>query len=154
MRFPNVVGERATHGVVFDFINKLNRNNRKLEVLGNGNQDKPYLYVKDLIDAICFFRENSGEKLNYINISVDSTVKVSEIARITADEMGLCPEITYQEEERGWVGDVPKFEYKPDKLRDLGWNAGTTSADAVRKSVRKILEESQSIKGCKIGCSW
>ena len=140
IRFPNVVGERATHGVVHDFINKLTRNNKKLAVLGNGNQDKPYLYVKDVVEAICFIRENCCEKLNYINIGVNSTVKVKQIADIVAKEMGLCPEITYQEQEAGWVGDVPAFKYKLDKIHKLGWNLEITSSEAVKKSARNILE--------------
>ena len=140
IRFPNVVGERATHGIVHDFINKLTQNNKKLAVLGNGNQDKPYLYVKDVAEAIYFIKENCCEKLNYINIGVNSTVKVKQIADIVAKEMGLCPEITYQEQEAGWVGDVPAFKYKLDKIHKLGWNLEITSSEAVKKSVRNILE--------------
>lgn len=147
IRFPNVVGERATHGVVYDFIKKLTLNNKELTVLGNGNQDKPYLYVKDLVDAVCFIWKNCGENLNYINIGVNSTVKVKQIAAIVAEEMRLAPEINYQEQEAGWVGDVTTFKYKLDKIQKLGWKTEISSSEAVRKSVRKILE------GSKIKCS-
>lgn len=146
IRFPNVVGERATHGVVYDFINKLNRNNKELAVLGDGNQDKPYLYVKDIVDAIYFIWKNSDKKLNYINIGVNSTVKVKQIANIVAEEMGFCPEINYQKQEAGWVGDVPAFKYKLDKIQKLGWHVESTSSEAVKKSVREILRNKEKIQ--------
>jgi len=147
IRFPNVAGERATHGIIYDFINKLTLNNKELQVLGNGNQDKPYLYVKDLIDTIFFIQKNCDENLNYINIGVNSTVKAKQIAEIVAEEMGLRPEINYQEQEAGWIGDVPEFKYNLDKIQKLGRNIESASSEAVRKSVRKILE------GRKTKCS-
>ncbi len=89
VRFPNVVGERATHGVIYDFIKKLRRNPEKLEVLGDGEQYKPYLYVKDLVEAILFVWENTNDKLNIYNLGVDSRTKVKDIAKMVIEEMGL-----------------------------------------------------------------
>ncbi len=140
-RFPNVVGERATHGVIFDFINKLRKNPCELEVLGDGNQIKPYMYVKDLVDALVFIWENSSNKLNCFNIGVDTATKVSTIARIVTEEMGISPKILYTGGDRGWIGDVPKFNYCLDKIKKLGWEAKITSDEAVRKAAMYILEQ-------------
>lgn len=139
IRFPNVVGERATHGVIFDFINKLNANPKKLEILGDGNQNKPYLYVKDLVEAIIYVWENSGEKINYFNVGVDSRTTVKTIAHILCEEMGLSPQFTYTGGDRGWIGDVPEFNYSLDKIHSLGWKAKRSSDDAIRTAIRAIL---------------
>ena len=134
-----VVGERATHGVIFDFINKLRRNPSCLEVLGNGEQFKPYLYVKDLVDAILFVFKNTNEQVNIYNIGVNSRTKVKDIAAMVIAEMGLKAEIAYTGGERGWVGDVPEFNYDLGKINRLGWKAKITSDEAVQKSIGYIL---------------
>ena len=140
VRFPNVVGERSTHGVIRDFIKKLKKTPEKLEVLGNGEQYKPYLYVKDLIDAILFVYENTNEKLNYFNLGVETRTKVKDIARMVIEEMGLDAQIQYTGGDRGWIGDVPEFNYNLDKIHKLGWSAKNTSDEAVRKAIKYILE--------------
>lgn len=140
VRFPNVVGERSTHGVIRDFIKKLKKTPDKLEVLGNGEQYKPYLYVKDLIDAILFVFENTNEKLNYFNLGVETRTKVKDIAKMVIEEMGLDAQIQYTGGDRGWVGDVPEFNYNLDKIHKLGWSAKNTSDEAVRKAIKYILE--------------
>lgn len=141
-RFPNVVGERATHGVIFDFINRLRENSEVLNVLGNGKQKKPYLYVKDLVEAMLFVWENAKDKLNYFNIGVESRTLVSEIAEMVVAEMGLSGKtrIQFGADDRGWVGDVPEFDYKLDKIHALGWTAKISSNDAVGLAIRAILE--------------
>ncbi len=138
-RFPNVVGERATHGVIFDFINKLRNNPAELEVLGNGEQYKPYLYVKDLVDAILFVYDKADAKLNLYNLGVESRTRVRDIARMVIEEMGLGAKIRYTGGDRGWVGDVPEFNYDLSKIHALGWRAAVNSDEAVRKSIRYIL---------------
>lgn len=139
VRFPNVVGERATHGVIFDFIQKLRKDNARLEVLGNGEQFKPYLYVKDLVEAILFVWKNTNEKLNVYNLGVDSRTKVKDIAQMVIEEMALNAKIEYTGGERGWVGDVPEFNYDLSKINNLGWRANNTSNEAVRKAIQYIL---------------
>lgn len=139
-RFPNVVGERATHGVIFDFIKKLKKNSSELEVLGNGEQIKPYLYVKDLVDAILFTFEKTNEKINFYNLGVESRTKVKEIATMVIEEMNLASQIRFTGGDRGWVGDVPEFNYNLDKIHSLGWKAEISSNEAVRKSIQFILE--------------
>lgn len=140
VRFPNVVGERATHGVIYDFIKKLRINNSELEVLGNGEQYKPYLYVKDLIEAILFVWRNSAENLNVYNVGVESRTKVKDIARMVIDEMELDSNIKYTGGEVGWVGDVPEFTYDLTRVKKLGWVAKNTSNMAVSKAIQRILK--------------
>ena len=139
-RFPNVVGERSTHGVIRDFIKKLKKTPERLEVLGNGMQYKPYLYVKDLVDAILYVWKNTNDKINFYNLGVDSRTRVKEIAQMVIEEMGLNAQIDYTGGDRGWVGDVPEFNYNLDKIHKLGWEAKNTSNEAVRKAIRYILE--------------
>lgn len=139
-RFPNVCGERTTHGVLHDFVKKLKRNPNELEVLGNGKQAKPYLYVKDLIDAILFVISNSHDKINFFNLGVEGNTTVTKIAEMTIKSMGLNSKIRYTGGDRGWVGDVPLFRYNLDKIHKLGWRASLSSDEAVQKAIDYILE--------------
>jgi UDP-glucose 4-epimerase len=139
-RFPNVVGERSTHGVIRDFIQKLKKTPDTLEVLGNGEQNKPYLYVKDLIEAILYIFENSKDKINFYNLGVETRTKVKNIAQMVIKEMCLNAKIQYTGGDRGWIGDVPEFNYNLDKIHSLGWCAENTSDEAVLKAVKYILE--------------
>ena len=147
LRFPNVVGERATHGAIFDFINKLKKNPNELEVLGDGEQNKPYLYVKDLVEGMLFAWKNSFDKLNVFNLGVDSRTKVKKMAEIVIEEMGLDAKIRFTGGDKGWVGDVPQFRYDLTKIHELGWQAKMTSDQAVRLAVRKILEKEAHATG-------
>ena len=139
-RFPNVVGERFTHGVIYDFIHKLKKNPVELEVLGNGEQYKPYVYVKDLVEGIIFVWQHTSEKINIYNLGVESRTKVKEIAQMVIDAMGLSAYIKYTGGNRGWVGDVPEFRYDLAKIHNLGWKAKRTSNEAVRLAIEKALE--------------
>ena len=138
-RFPNVVGERFTHGVIFDFIKKLRNNPEELEVLGNGEQCKPYVYVKDLVDAILYVIGHASEKYNVYMIGSDSRTKVKEIAAMVIEEMGLNAKIRYTGGDRGWVGDVPEFRYDLTKINKLGWTAPHNSNESVRLAIQKAL---------------
>ena len=140
-RFPNVVGERATHGAIYDFINKLRKNPKELEVLGDGSQIKPYLYVKDLVDAIVLVWKTTNEQVNYFNLGVESRTTVREMAEMVIQEMELDATIKYTGGNKGWVGDVPQFSYSLDKIHNLGWKATVSSNEAVRKSIQYILEK-------------
>lgn len=140
-RFPNVCGERTTHGILHDFIKKLKNNPMELEVLGDGKQAKPYLYVKDLVDAILFVCSNSHDKINFYNLGVEGQTSVTQIAHMVIDAMGLDAKIRYTGGDRGWIGDVPKFAYNLDKIHALGWHASLTSDEAVKKAIGHILEQ-------------
>ncbi|MEY8589050.1 NAD-dependent epimerase/dehydratase family protein [Phocaeicola sartorii] len=138
-RFPNVVGERFTHGVIYDFIHKLQANPEILTVLGNGEQIKPYLYVKDLVEGIQFICEKACERFNVYNLGSDSRTKVKEIAAMIIEEMGLDARIEYTGGDRGWVGDVPEFKYDLSKINELGWCAKHDSNASVRLAIQKAL---------------
>ena len=138
-RFPNVVGERFTHGVIYDFIHKLQKNPNELEVLGNGEQCKPYVYVKDLVAGIQFVINNSNEPYNVYMLGSDTRTKVKEIAAMVIEEMGLNASIRYTGGDRGWVGDVPEFRYDLAKVNNLGWKASYDSNGAVRKAIQMAL---------------
>lgn len=140
-RFPNVVGERFTHGVIFDFIKKLKNNPNELEVLGDGNQCKPYIYVKDLIDGIMYVINNTKERFNVFNLGPDSRTQVKEIAQMVIEEMNLSAAIRYTGGDRGWVGDVPVFKYDLTKINELGWTAPHTSNESVRIAIQKGLNK-------------
>lgn len=139
-RFPNVVGERFTHGVIYDFVKKLKKDPRELEVLGNGEQCKPYLYVKDLIDGILFVINHTNDRFNVYNLGADSRTKVKEIAAMVIEEMGLDATIRYTGGDRGWVGDVPEFKYDLTKINSLGWKAKYSSNESVHLAIQKALE--------------
>ena len=138
-RFPNVVGERFTHGVIYDFIHKLQKNPDELEVLGNGEQCKPYVYVKDLVDGILYIIDHAPEQYNVYMLGSDTRTKVKEIAAMVIEEMGLNATIHYTGGDRGWVGDVPEFRYDLTKVNNLGWAAPHNSNDSVRLAIQKAL---------------
>lgn len=138
-RFPNVVGERFTHGVIYDFIHKLQANPNELEVLGNGEQCKPYVYVKDLVEGILYVIDHATEKYNVYMLGSDTRTKVKEIAAMVIEEMGLNATINYTGGDRGWKGDVPEFRYDLTKVNNLGWVAPHNSNDSVRLAIQKAL---------------
>ena len=140
-RFANVVGIRGTHGVIVDFIEKLNKNPKELEILGDGRQQKPYLHVSDIVDGIIYGFEHSNEQLNLYNLGCDSNTTVTHIAEMVVEEMGLeNVKFNYTGGKRGWAGDVPRFQLAIDKMSKLGWKARYTSDDAVRKAIREVLD--------------
>lgn len=140
-RFPNVVGERFTHGVIYDFIHKLQKNPGVLTVLGNGEQIKPYLYVKDLVDGIQFVCQNTNERFNVYNLGSNTRTKVKDIAQMVVEEMKLDAKIEYTGGDRGWIGDVPEFKYDLTKINNLGWYAAHDSNESVRLAIQKALEK-------------
>ncbi len=140
-RFPNVIGSRATHGALFDFVRRLRKEPSRLEVLGDGTQQKPYLHVANLIDAMLFITDRAEGKLNYFNVGPEDDVSVRRMAEEVVAEASPGARIEFGSGSRGWVGDVPKFRYSTAKLRSLGWDAQMSSLDAVKLAVREIVAE-------------
>ena len=139
-RFPNVVGPRLTHGVIYDFIAKLKNNPQELQILGDGRQTKPYIYVQDLVDAILYFYEKSEKGVTLYNIGVDGSTSVNTIADIVCEEMGLTNvRYSYTGGAVGWKGDVPRFQYCLDKVHSAGFRASRSSDQAVRETVQRNL---------------
>ena len=142
-RFPNVIGPHLTHGVIFDFIRKLQSDSENLEILGDGNQTKPYIYVADLVEAITYFMneiEDAQQPVTLYNIGVNTATSVKRIADIICEEMKL-ENVTYHFTggAGGWKGDVPRFTYCLDKVHHAGWKAECESDEAVRRTVRHAL---------------
>lgn len=141
-RFPNVIGTPATHGVIMDFIRKLQETPKNLKVLGDGSQKKSYLHVKDLIGAMRKIRSSSHDRLNYFNIGAgDSGISVHDIANIVVQEVSPSATITFGKGDKGWVGDVPRFTYSIEKLKSLGWRPSMDSTQAVRLATCQIANE-------------
>ena len=139
-RFPNVIGPRLTHGVVYDFVKKLRNNPKELLILGNGTQCKPYIYVTDLVNAIVKLTEQFEPGVDVFNISVLSEgTSVTEIAEIVVEVLGLSNvEFKYTGGDRGWKGDVPRFKYDISKVLATGWKPEYTSDEAVRKAAQSL----------------
>jgi len=142
-RFPNVVGAPATHGVILDFINKLKTDARRLDVLGDGTQQKAYLHVSDLVEAMMHIRNSVDlPKIFPVNIGpVDDGVTVRFIAQSVTERVSPKAQIHFGIGNKGWVGDVPKFQYSVERLRQAGWSPSRNSADAVRHAIDQIASQ-------------
>lgn len=138
-RFPNVIGPHLTHGVIFDFKKKLERNPKELEILGDGTQQKPYVYVLDLIDAIMMLTKDIKKGIEIYNAGDETSTSVLTIANIVCEELGYKDvEYKFTGGNIGWKGDVPKFNFNLEKIHKAGWKASHTSDEAVRDTVRSI----------------
>ena len=141
-RFGNVLGARMGHGILVDFIRKLRRNPRELEILGDGNQEKNYFLVEDCLEGIRCALFNSKKQCDVFNLGSETNVKVSTIAKIVVEEMGLKNvHLNYTGGKRGWPGDVPKVYYDVSKMKRLGWEAKHSSGEAVRIATRRLLDK-------------
>jgi UDP-glucose 4-epimerase len=141
-RFPNVIGDRLTHGAVYDFARKLRANPEELEVLGDGNQQKEYIHVNELLDAMLFIVENGSEPLNLFNIgSNDDGATVRFMADTVISAVAPGAQKRFAGGTRGWVGDVPRFNYSTKKLQGLGWHPNLSSEQAVVQAVRELVAE-------------
>ena len=142
-RFPNVVGVPATHGVILDFFEKLKSDPSCLQVLGDGNQKKSYLHVSELIDAMLFVSElnERSNRIEIVNIGCsDSGILVKDIAMMVKSLIAPTAEISYGSEDRGWVGDVPRFFYDTTYLKKMGWVPSLSSHKAVELAVKEIFK--------------
>ncbi len=141
-RFANIIGKRSTHGVIYDFVQKLRANPKELEILGDGSQSKSYLSVEECVKAMVFAPTISHDTFDLFNIGSEDWVSVKRIAELVAEEMNL-PNVTFKFTggDRGWIGDVPKMRLGVDKLKSFGWTPGITSEDAVRAAIRATLNE-------------
>ena len=140
-RFPNVIGPHLTHGVIHDFIKKLQKNPKELEILGDGHQTKPYIYVTDLVDAIIKMTLEIPAGMTVYNAGVESATSVTKIADIVCDVLGYeGVKYDYTGGKVGWKGDVPKFQYNLEKIHKAGWSAKYTSDEAVRKTCEWVKE--------------
>ncbi len=137
-RFVSILGERYTHGHVFDFYRELKQNPSRLEVLGNGKQRKSYLYIQDCIDAILLALEKSNESVNVLNLGVDGYCEVNDSIGWICEELGVSPKLEYTGGDRGWIGDNPFIFLDTSKIRDLGWKPKLSIKDGVLKTIQYL----------------
>jgi len=142
-RLANVIGASSEHGVIFDFFTKLKQSNGKfLEILGDGNQNKSYLYIDDCVKALTAGLDHYASKLEIFNVGADDQVDVNSIAQIIIHELGVNPEIIYSSEldGRGWIGDIKNMLLSTEKLKKTGWKIHYSSKDAIIHTVKSIIE--------------
>lgn len=141
-RFGNVVGPRGTHGAALDFLKKLKASRTELEVLGDGRQAKPYLFVTDCVDGMLFGLDHANAPLNIHNLAPADVTSVARIAELCV-QASPYPQATirYTGGDRGWPGDVPRSRMNPEKLAALGFRVRHTSDDAVRLAVEALARE-------------
>ena len=137
-RFVSILGERYTHGHVFDFYQKLKADPSRLPVLGNGRQRKSYLYVQDCIDAILLAMDKAHDKVNIFNLGVDGYCEVNDSISWICEELGVTPKLEYSGGDRGWIGDNPFIFLDTKKIQSLGWKPKYSIHDGVIKTVRYL----------------
>jgi len=120
-RFVSILGERYTHGHIYDFHRQLLADPGRLKVLGNGRQRKSYLYVQDCVSGIVTALEKSDSKVNIFNLGTDEYCEVNDSISWIADHLGLKPDLEYTGGDRGWIGDSPLIFLDCRKIRSLGW---------------------------------
>ena len=140
-RFVSILGERYTHGHVFDFTRALLRDPNRLRVLGNGKQRKSYLYVQDCIDAMFKVIEGATDKVNVFNLGTDEYCMVNDSIGWITTRLGMNPHRDYTGGDRGWIGDNPFIFLDCSKVKALGWEAKLTIREAVEKTVDYLLGE-------------
>jgi len=139
-RFVSILGERYTHGHVFDFYKSLRVNPSKLRVLGDGTQRKSYLYVQDCIDAILVAIQCAQERVNIFNLGADEFCQVRDSLGWITAHLKLSPEFEYTGGDRGWIGDNPFIFLETTKIRALGWRPRLT----IREGVLRTLDYLQA----------
>ncbi|MEC7756211.1 MAG: NAD-dependent epimerase/dehydratase family protein [Candidatus Thermoplasmatota archaeon] len=141
-RFANIVGPRGTHGVIFDFIHKLKKDPTRLEVLGDGKQEKSYMSANDCVRSMLHVLDNNDENMNLYNLGTGDTCSVSRIAEIVVEESGLeGVKLEFTGGSRGWAGDVPKTYLDVSKLLRSGFEPSTMSEQSIRDTARSLIDE-------------
>ena len=145
-RFVSILGERYTHGHVFDFYRALERDPTRLRVLGNGRQEKSYLYVQDCISAMLTAAEHHAATpgAHVYNLGTEETIVVDESAALIAQQLGLRPELEHVGGARGWIGDSPLIRLDTTRIRALGWSPQLTISEAIVRTVRWLKENDQA----------
>jgi len=146
-RFANVVGARMSHGVIFDFIQKLKRNPHELEIWGDGQGQKPFFLVEDCIEGIFCAYRRTDEWCDVFNLGTTTATRIHNVAAIVIEEMGLADvDLKYTGGRRGFPGDVPELLLEASKMKLLGWQASHTSDEAVRIAARRLLGKEAGLK--------
>ena len=151
-RFVSWIGERYSHGVVFDFIKKLQKNPSELEILGDGNQKKSYLHVEDGVKAIFMAMDNMPDLKNVVNLGHSDYLNVVDLADIVVQEMGLEKvDYRFTGGVRGWLGDSPFVHLDISKIRSAGFEPQVSIEDGIRRTVRYLLANEWLLNNRSIG---
>ncbi len=140
-RFGTVLGERCRRGAIWDFVHKLQKNPRELEILGDGRQRKDYLCVKDCVDGMMLGYRKSSQKVNIFNLGLEEQTTVDRLSDIVIEEAGLKVRKKYTGGVRGWIGDNPIVYLSINKMQGLGWKPAISPEDAIRLTTRWTLKE-------------
>jgi UDP-glucose 4-epimerase len=146
-RFVSILGERYSHGHVFDFYNSLLQNPRELHVLGDGRQRKSYLYIHDCVDAMLLALERASEKVNLFNLGTDEYCEVNDSLGWITEHLGVAPAISYSGGPRGWVGDSPFIFLDCSRIRALGWSARVPIREAVLRTLVYLKDNHWLLEG-------
>jgi UDP-glucose 4-epimerase len=142
VRPANIIGPRATHGVVYDFITRLRKDSSELRILGDGRQSKAYLHVDDVVDALLLVQKKARDPINLFNLSSSSFITVNQIAALVVRAMGLeNVKRTHTPGKVGWKGDVPVVRLRNTRITRLGWRPRYTSAQAVKATISALLSD-------------
>jgi Nucleoside-diphosphate-sugar epimerases len=140
-RFANIVGPHQRGNVIPDFIEKLQEDPTRLQILGDGQQEKSYMHVTECVNAIRHVTEQAQGEYTTHNLGTMTTTSVTDIADIVADEMGVTPAYEFTGGDRGWTGDVPKMRLSIEKLAELGWDPDLSSHESVRRATGQLVDE-------------
>ncbi|MDR3476829.1 MAG: NAD-dependent epimerase/dehydratase family protein [Gammaproteobacteria bacterium] len=139
-RFVSILGERYTHGHVFDFYKQLLEDPSKLTILGNGKQRKSYLYIQDCLDAMMFAIEHAKDKINIFNLGTNEYCEVNNSIDWICNYLNVTPEKTYTGGERGWIGDNPFIFLDTARIRELGWKPKLSIQEGIMQTIKYLKE--------------
>ncbi len=141
-RFANVVGDRQTHGVTYDFVRRLLDDPSRLRILGDGTQSKSYIHVDDVVAAMLLLTDHGWEGYEVFNAGTGDYITVTEIAELVVERMGLDGvAFEYAGGNRGWKGDVPIVRFRSDRLKARGWRCHHSSREALIASIEANIDE-------------
>ena len=137
-RFVSILGNRYTHGHVYDFCNQLLKNPFYLRALGDGNQRKSYLHVDDCISAMLIAIKKSKNRINIFNLGTNEYVSVKQSINVICDQLQVKPKVSFSGGKRGWIGDSPFIFLNNKKIRSLGWKPKFTINESIKQTVRYL----------------
>lgn len=148
LRFGNVVGARQTHGVGFDFVRRLAARPKRLRILGDGEQSKPYVHASDVVQAAFCATKKAKGPFSVFNVATDDALRVTEIAELAAEALGLSasPVFEYSGGACGWRGDVPVVRLDSSRVRSLGWIPRWNSREAMRQSLQEMIADERILR--------
>ena len=139
-RFVSILGERYTHGHVFDFYRHLRKDPTRLTVLGNGKQRKSYLYIGDCLDAMLLAMEKTRRTIEVYNLGTNEYVEVNDSIGYICERLGIAPTMEYTGGDRGWIGDNPFIFLDNAKMRGLGWQPKLTIRDGILRTLEYLQQ--------------